>query len=190
MCVTRAYLGVTGVYWSVTTWAYWGVTWAYWDLIKSHPPVTPPAGPKIWEMVILMLVWWNCPEEKHAAMSINTKKSGKWCADDALMMRWWVSYLIYLNPLHFKNVMNVGSLQHFFLCLCEQRVIWAKSNFSLTQGRGLAVYINTFFLELSVSLSLCSHLYLSFSLFSPSPYERRHRPLYLWQYLIYMWGLT
>ena len=49
-----------------------------------------------------------------------------WCTDDARMMRWWctlmhrwcdndawVSYLISLNPLLFKNISHVGSLQHF-----------------------------------------------------------------------------
>ena len=81
-----------------------------------------------------------------------------------------MSYSIFLNPLLFKNIANIGSVKHFVFVFK-----WTVGVMS-QMGIQCILYIHTgcfnlyitFFLELLVSLSL----------YSLSLYDKRHRPLF------------
>ena len=62
----------------------------------------------------------------------------RWGTDDALMMHWWctdepsdalVSYMIFLNPLLFKNIAQDGSFKHLIFCLCLCLCLQVDSGF-------------------------------------------------------------
>ena len=79
-----------------------------------------------------------------------------------LVKRWESISMNHLRP---KNKGCFGSFYAF--CLCLQV---SPSTLQPIYINTVPVYMNTFFLELFVSLSLY--------LFSSSPYDRRHRPLF------------